>query len=107
MKRVICLDVGEKRIGVAVSDDMGWTAQGVETIHTRGAEHDRERVCELMRQYDTDVIVSGLPKNLDGSEGFQAQRVRDFVAPLTMTTCFFTYHSSIKHARLNSTSRIS
>lgn len=82
MKRVICLDVGEKRIGVAVSDDMGWTAQGVETIHTRGAEHDRERVCELMRQYDTDVIVSGLPKNLDGSEGFQAQRVRDFVAPL-------------------------
>ena len=82
MKRVICLDVGEKRIGVAVSDDMGWTAQGVETIHTRGADNDRARVCELMRQYDTDVIVSGLPKNLDGSEGFQAQRVRDFVAPL-------------------------
>lgn len=82
MKRVICLDVGEKRIGVAVSDDMGWTAQGVETIHTRGPEKDRERVCELLRQFDTDVIVSGLPKNLDGSEGFQAQRVKDFVAPL-------------------------
>lgn len=82
MKRVICLDVGEKRIGVAVSDDLGWTAQGVETIHTRGAEKDRARVCELMQQYDTDVIVSGLPKNLDGSEGFQAQRVKDFIAPL-------------------------
>lgn len=82
MKRVLCLDVGEKRIGVAVSDALGWTAQGVETIHTRGSEHDRERVIELLKMYDTDVILSGLPKNLDGSEGFQAQRVKDFVAPL-------------------------
>lgn len=82
MKRVLCLDIGEKRIGVAVSDAMGWTAQGVETIHTRGAENDRARVLELLKQYDTDVIVSGLPKNLDGSEGFQAQRIKDFVAPL-------------------------
>lgn len=82
MKRVICLDVGEKRIGVAVSDALGWTAQGVETIHTRGGDHDRARVIELLRQYETDVIVSGLPKNLDGSEGFQAQRVKDFIAPL-------------------------
>lgn len=81
VRRVLCLDVGEKRIGVAVSDPLGLTAQGVETIHTRGEQRDRERVCELLRQYETDVILSGLPKNLDGSEGFQAQRVRAFVEP--------------------------
>ncbi len=82
MKRVLCLDVGERRIGVAVSDRLGLTAQGVETIHTRGEQRDRERVRELLDQYETDVILSGLPKNLDGTEGFQAQRVRAFVEPL-------------------------
>ncbi len=82
MKRVLCLDVGERRIGVAVSDRLRLTAQGVETIQTRGGQRDRERVRELLDRYETDVILTGLPKNLDGTEGFQAQRVRAFVEPL-------------------------
>ena len=81
-KRTLCLDVGERRIGVAVSDALGLTAQGVETIFTKGAENDARRVQELARQYETDRLLVGLPRSLDGSEGYQAQRVRAFAALL-------------------------
>ena len=74
--RVICLDVGEKRIGVAVSDPLDITAQGVETIFVKGRQRDAGRVLELCRQYDTNRILCGLPLNMDGSAGFQAQRAR-------------------------------
>ena len=74
--RVICLDIGERRIGVAVSDLLDLTAQGVETIWTKGNQHDANRVAELCRQYETTHILCGLPLNMDGSEGFQAQRVK-------------------------------
>ena len=80
--RVICLDVGEKRIGVAVTDALDLTAQGVETIWTKGFEKDAARVVELCRQYETDRVLCGLPKNMDGSEGFQAERVRAFAERL-------------------------
>ena len=81
--RVICLDVGERRIGVAVSDLLDLTAQGVETIWTRGLERDVERVVALCKQYETDRVLCGLPKNMDGTEGFQAERVRQFAHRLT------------------------
>ena len=57
--RVLCLDVGEKRVGVAVSDPLSITAQGVETIHTRGAENDAMRVRELCGKYLTDRVLVG------------------------------------------------
>ena len=72
--RVLCLDVGEKRIGVAVSDPLSITAQGVETIHTRGTDNDILRVRELCGQYLTDRVLVGLPRTMGGEEGFQAQR---------------------------------
>ncbi len=77
-RRVLGLDVGERRIGVAVSDLLGLTAQGVETIDSRGVEKDLARVRELAVGYDVAAIVCGLPRNMDGSEGFQAERVRKF-----------------------------
>ena len=77
-KRTLTLDVGERRIGVAVSDPLDITAQGVETIFTKGAQRDSERVLELARQYETDQILVGLPRSMDGTEGFQAARVREF-----------------------------
>lgn len=80
--RIICLDVGERRIGVAVSDPLDLTAQGVETIFTKGAQRDAERVRELCAQYETHRILCGLPLNMDGSEGFQAQRVKSLAALL-------------------------
>lgn len=74
--RTICLDVGERRIGVAVSDLLDLTAQGVETIWVKGAAKDSARIAELCRQYETTHILCGLPLNMDGSSGFQAERVR-------------------------------
>lgn len=81
-QRIIALDVGEKRIGVAVSDLLGLTAQGVATIETQGIERDLQRVKEILRQYETDYVLCGLPRSMDGSEGFQAERVRAFADKL-------------------------
>ena len=83
VRRVLALDVGERRIGVAVSDPMGWTAQGVETIFTRGTEKDVARIGELLRQYDTDRLVVGLPRSLSGATGPQAERIMAFAGHLT------------------------
>ncbi len=82
--RVLCLDVGEKRIGVAVSDPLSITAQGVETIYTRGQENDALRVRELCGQYLTDRVLVGLPRTLEGREGHQAERVRAFARRLLL-----------------------
>ncbi|MEE1200294.1 MAG: Holliday junction resolvase RuvX [Christensenellales bacterium] len=83
--RVLCLDIGSRRIGVAVTDPLDITAQGVETIWSKGIEKDLSRVRELCAQYETDRILCGLPRNMDGSEGFQAQYVREFAQRLTDT----------------------
>jgi putative Holliday junction resolvase len=76
--RVICLDIGDKRIGVAVTDPLNLTAQAVETIWTKGFERDAERVLELCKHYETDRVLCGLPLNMDGSAGMQAQHARAF-----------------------------
>lgn len=82
MQRILALDVGEKRIGVAVSDPLGLTAQGVETIFTQGWFNDRARVKQLANQYQTDRLLIGLPKSMSGEIGPQAQRVQEFAAQL-------------------------
>ena len=89
--RVLCLDVGERRIGVAVTDALDLTAQGVETIWCKGIENDIARVLELCKQFETDRILCGLPRNMDGSEGFQAQRVRDFAQKLAERGLFIRF----------------
>ena len=81
--RILGLDIGDKRIGVAVSDSIGLTAQGVETIWCKSLEKDVSRVCELAKQYDTDRVVAGLPMRLSGEEGLQASRARRFCEELT------------------------
>ncbi len=83
VKRILALDVGERRIGVAVSDLLGITAQGVETIFTEGLERDLKRVGELARQYETDQLLLGLPMRMSGEEGLQAGRVRAFAERLS------------------------
>ena len=81
-KRILCLDVGEARIGVAVSDPERRIASPVEVIHRKGWGPDSKRVKALCDQYETDEVLSGLPLNMDGSEGFQARSVRDFCRQL-------------------------
>lgn len=89
--RVICLDIGERRIGVAVTDPLDITAQGVETIWTKGFEQDAARVVELCRQYETNRVLCGLPLSMDGSEGFQSQRIRAFAARLEQEGLIIRY----------------
>lgn len=81
--RILCLDVGQKRIGVAVSDALGLTAQGVETIPCKSDSVDADRVCALCKTYETDRVLCGLPRNMNGSEGFQAERTRAFARRLS------------------------
>lgn len=81
-ERLLCLDVGDARIGVAVSDPSRLIASPVEVIQSKGWGPDSRRVAELCRQYDTTLVLSGLPLNMDGSEGFQAQKVKNFCAQL-------------------------
>ncbi|SHI84800.1 Holliday junction resolvase RuvX [Thermoclostridium caenicola] len=81
--RILCIDYGDARIGVAVSDPMGWTAQMLETIQWRGdVQKPLDRICELAGQYQCPLIVVGLPKNMDGSSGFREERTREFMERL-------------------------
>ena len=79
MKRYLSLDVGDRTIGIAVSDLLGLTAQGVETIRRQSLEQDLKRLSELMEEYETKSLVVGLPKNMNGSEGSRCEIVREFV----------------------------
>ncbi len=82
MVRVMGLDLGDKRTGVAVSDRMGWTAQGKEVIDVKSPEEDIEYIIGLAEEYEVDKIVVGLPKNMDGTIGERANKVLDFVKKL-------------------------
>ena len=76
--RKIALDVGDKTIGVAVSDALLLTAQGITTIERVGIRKDCGKVMELIRQYECDTVVIGLPLRLDGSNSPQTEKVYEF-----------------------------
>ncbi len=67
--RLMGLDYGDKTIGVAVSDELGWTAQGLEVIRRTTEERDTNRLREIIRDYGVSEIVVGLPKNMNNTIG--------------------------------------
>ena len=77
--RLMGLDVGSKTIGVALSDPFGWTAQGLEVIKRKGLERDLQRLAEIIQEYEVHKAVIGLPKNMNGTIGPQAEAVQEFV----------------------------
>ena len=81
-ERVLGLDIGDVRIGTAVSDPGRTIATPAEVIRRIGWGPDVRKIAELCNRFDTREIVSGLPLNMDGSEGFQAGKVRAFCAQL-------------------------
>ena len=81
-ERIVCLDIGDVRIGVAVSDPTWTIATPVEVIRRVGWGPDTKKIRAICERYDTGLILSGLPLNMDGTEGFQARKVRDFCAQL-------------------------
>lgn len=76
--RKLGLDVGEKTIGVAVSDPLGFTAQGISTIRRKKLEDDINEILTYCKQYDVDTIVVGLPKNMNGTVGPQGEKMIEF-----------------------------
>jgi len=76
--RKIGLDVGDKTIGVAVSDELDISVNGITTIERVGIKKDLNKVIELIKEYDCDTVVIGLPLKLDGTDSPQTEKVREF-----------------------------
>ncbi len=76
--RIMGLDLGETRIGVALSDELLLTAQGLCVIHSRGIANDLAQVLELIESHAVTELVIGLPRNMDGSCGVMAEKAKDF-----------------------------
>jgi len=80
--RVLGLDVGSRRIGLAVSDLLGITAQGLETLQRRNKRSDLAHLERIIREYEVKEIVVGLPLRMSGAEGTQAEKMQTFAAEL-------------------------
>lgn len=78
--RILALDVGDKTIGIAVSDELGLTAQGVEVIRRTSSAADFRRLAELAEAYKVDTFLIGLPKNMNGTIGPRGEAVQRFAA---------------------------
>lgn len=80
--RILGIDYGDARVGVAVSDLLGMTAQGVKTIKNTGIKRLLSELGEVLTEYKPEKVVIGLPKNMDGSEGFRAEATYEFAKKL-------------------------
>ncbi|WP_019639891.1 Holliday junction resolvase RuvX [Paenibacillus fonticola] len=80
--KIMGLDYGDRRIGVAVSDVFGWTAQGVEVIERRREGEEFDRIAELANQHEVEEIVVGLPKNMNGTVGPRGEICKAFAEEL-------------------------
>lgn len=76
--RILGLDVGSKTIGVAVSDPLGFTAQGITTIRRTNKEKDLEEIKKFCDEYKAETIVIGLPKNMNGTIGPSGEIIMAF-----------------------------
>lgn len=83
--RILCLDYGEKRIGVAICDELGMTAQGLPTVIRKSKKHDLDILGNLIKSYNVEKILIGYPLRLDGSEGIQCEKVNRFSVLLDKT----------------------
>jgi putative Holliday junction resolvase len=83
--RALGLDVGTKTIGVALSDELGWTAQGLSTLkrEENEEEKDYEVIASLVKEHGVDTIVIGLPKNMNGTIGPSGERSQNFADALS------------------------
>lgn len=76
--RTLGLDVGDKTVGVAASDLLGLTAQGIKTIRRTSIQSDLEELGKIISELDAKILVIGLPKNMNGTEGERCEVVRNF-----------------------------
>ncbi len=83
--RILALDVGTKRIGLAVSDPLGITAQGLEVLTRKDRASDLERLAEVAREWKVQLVVVGLPRHMDGRLGSAAPQIFELVEILQKT----------------------
>ncbi|MEO2074561.1 MAG: Holliday junction resolvase RuvX [Bacillus sp. (in: firmicutes)] len=78
--RAMGLDVGSKTVGIALSDELGWTAQGLKTlkINEEREQFGFEEIGQLIREYQVDTVVIGLPKNMNGTIGPRGEASKQF-----------------------------
>lgn len=81
MKKVIGIDLGEARVGIAISDDLGMLAHPLETISARSQNHI-ERILEIITTKNIETVIVGMPRNMDGSYGAAATKSREFIEAL-------------------------
>lgn len=79
MSRILALDPGEKRIGLAVSDEMGWTAQGLPTLKREGIRRDLDRLSAVVNDYRVTRIIVGMPYNQYGGLGAAGERAMELI----------------------------
>lgn len=82
MERILGLDVGDKTIGVAISDLLGITAQGITTIRRESKQKDYNALEALIKEYNVKKVVVGMPKNMNGTIGPQGEKVMKFAEKL-------------------------
>lgn len=80
--RILALDVGEKNIGLAISDKLGWTAQGLPTLRRQTKDKDINFIVDLAKEQGISEVIVGMPINLDGTLGKKAQEVASFMEDL-------------------------
>ena len=84
--RVLALDFGKKRIGLAVSDELGLTAQGLDTLHRTRVRDDIEALASLVDQYSVSQVLIGMPLHMSGDESRQSAHTREFAERLQRRT---------------------
>jgi putative Holliday junction resolvase len=82
VKRVLGLDVGDRRIGVAISDELGIAARGLFTLERTNTKSDTQKILDVVKENECSAVVVGLPLNLSGQDSVQTEKVRAFAQKL-------------------------
>lgn len=80
--RILGLDIGEKKIGVAISDELGFTAQGIDVIERKEDGKDIDEICNIISKYKVNKVIVGLPKNMNGTLGPSSEAVEKYAEEL-------------------------
>lgn len=83
MNRILGIDFGDKRIGIAVSDVLGFGAHGVGTVINKNSTSTMAEISKMLKEYQPEKIVVGMPKNMDGTLGFRAEATEEFIKKLS------------------------
>ena len=83
MNRILGIDFGDKRIGIAVSDVLGFGAHGVGTVINKNSASTMAEISKMLKEYQPEKIVVGMSKNMDGTLGFRAEATEEFIKKLS------------------------